>query len=78
MMLYQTFEVAWCTQQRNNARVIPDGTLTGVSFLKTGQYITNYQQLFINMGYRYLDAYVQIYGYGDFTKLNIPNGDFGG
>ncbi|KNZ79040.1 hypothetical protein J132_04740 [Termitomyces sp. J132] len=55
----ETFEVAWCTQQRNNARLIPDGTLTGVSFLKT-------------------DAYIQVYGYGDFTKLNIPEGDFGG
>jgi len=55
----ETFEVAWCTQQRNNARLIPDGTISGVSFLKT-------------------DAYVQVYGYGDFTRLNIPNGDFGG
>jgi len=55
----ETFEVAWCTQQRNNARIIPDGTITGASFLKT-------------------DAYIQVYGYGDFTKLNIPYGDFGG
>ncbi|CAA7264482.1 unnamed protein product [Cyclocybe aegerita] len=55
----ETFEVAWCTQQRNNARLIPDGTITGVSFLKT-------------------DFYVQIMGYGDLTKLNIPAGDFGG
>ncbi|KAF9468666.1 hypothetical protein BDZ94DRAFT_1279735 [Collybia nuda] len=55
----ETFEVAWCTKQRNNARLIPDGTLTGVSFIKT-------------------DAYVQVYGYGDFTRLNIPFGDFGG
>ncbi|CAK5284853.1 unnamed protein product [Mycena citricolor] len=55
----ETFEVAWCTKPRNNARVIPDGTLTGVSFLKT-------------------PFYVQIMGYGDFTKLNIPAGDFGG
>ncbi|THU96826.1 hypothetical protein K435DRAFT_778378 [Dendrothele bispora CBS 962.96] len=55
----ETFEVAWCTQPRNNARVIPDGTITGVSFLKT-------------------DMYVQILGYGDLTKLNIPYGDYGG
>ncbi|KAF9002178.1 immunoreactive manno protein MP88 [Cyathus striatus] len=55
----ETIEVAWCTQQRNNARVIPDGTITGVSFLKT-------------------DFYVQLIGYGDLTKLNIPAGDFGG
>ncbi|KAJ7185202.1 hypothetical protein C8R46DRAFT_981726 [Mycena filopes] len=52
-------EVAWCTQPRNNARVIPDGTITGVSFLKT-------------------DFYVQLYGYGDFGKLNIKPGDGGG
>jgi hypothetical protein len=44
---------------RNNARVIPDGTFTGVSFLKT-------------------DFYVQIYGFGDFTKLNIAPNDGGG
>lgn len=55
----ETIEVAWCTKPRNNARVIPDGTLTGVSFLKT-------------------DMYVQIMGYGDFTKINIPYGDMGG
>ncbi|KAJ7171682.1 hypothetical protein C8R43DRAFT_979051 [Mycena crocata] len=55
----ETIEVAWCTKPRNNARVIPDGTLTGVSFLKT-------------------DFYVQIMGTGDFTRLNINNGDFGG
>ncbi|KAJ7923372.1 hypothetical protein B0H13DRAFT_1980475 [Mycena leptocephala] len=52
-------EVAWCTMPRNNARVIPDGTFTGVSFLKT-------------------DFYVQIYGFGDFTKLNIAPNDGGG
>jgi len=55
----ETIEVAWCTKPRNNARLIPDGTLTGVSFLKT-------------------DFYVQIMGYGDLTKINIPAGDFGG
>lgn len=32
----ETFEVAWCMQARNDARVIPDGTMTGVSLLKTG------------------------------------------
>jgi len=55
----ETFEVAWCSQARNDARVIPDGTITGVSLLKT-------------------DLYVQIMGYGDLTKLNIPYGDYGG
>lgn len=38
LIFLQTIEVAWCTQARNNARVIPDGVLTGVSFLKTGKY----------------------------------------
>ncbi|CAK5274934.1 unnamed protein product [Mycena citricolor] len=55
----ETEEVAWCTQPRNNARVIPDGVITGLSFLKN-------------------DFYVQIYGTGDFTKLNIQPGDYGG
>ncbi|KAJ7136772.1 hypothetical protein C8R44DRAFT_767855 [Mycena epipterygia] len=35
----ETVEVAWCTMPRNNARVIPDGTFTGVSFLKTDFYV---------------------------------------
>ncbi|KAF7290795.1 hypothetical protein MIND_01320500 [Mycena indigotica] len=35
----ETEEVAWCTKPRNNARVIPDGTITGVSFLKTSFYV---------------------------------------
>lgn len=55
----ETIEVAWCTKPRNNARLIPDGTITGVSFLKT-------------------DFYVQLIGYGDLTKINIPANDFGG
>ncbi|KAJ3501383.1 hypothetical protein NMY22_g18946 [Coprinellus aureogranulatus] len=55
----ETYEVAWCTQPRNNARVIPDGTFTGVTFLKT-------------------DFYVQVMGYGNLTRLNIPAGDYGG
>ncbi|KAF8198160.1 hypothetical protein K438DRAFT_701252 [Mycena galopus ATCC 62051] len=55
----ETEEVAWCTKARNNARVIPDGTITGVSFLTT-------------------PFYVQVMGTGNFTLLNIPQGDEGG
>ncbi|KAJ7092396.1 hypothetical protein B0H15DRAFT_173108 [Mycena belliarum] len=35
----ETEEVAWCTKPRNGARVIPDGTITGVTFLKTDFYV---------------------------------------
>ncbi|KAJ7218970.1 hypothetical protein B0H12DRAFT_1224362 [Mycena haematopus] len=35
----ESFEVAWCTKPRNNARVIPDGTITGLTFLKTDFYV---------------------------------------
>ncbi|WVQ70568.1 hypothetical protein IAR50_000087 [Cryptococcus sp. DSM 104548] len=52
-------EVAWCVQARNNARVIPDGTLTAVHFVKT-------------------PLYWQIQGFGDFTQINIQDGDEGG
>ncbi|EPQ30967.1 uncharacterized protein PFL1_01156 [Pseudozyma flocculosa PF-1] len=31
--------VAYCTQPRNNARVIPDGTITGAHFVKTPLYV---------------------------------------
>ncbi|KAJ7759641.1 hypothetical protein B0H16DRAFT_1267590, partial [Mycena metata] len=55
----ETEEVAWCTLPRNNARVIPDGTFTGVSFFKTAYY-------------------VQVPGFGDFTKINIAANDPGG
>ncbi len=34
----EELEVAWCVQPRNNARVIPDGTLTAVHFVKTPLY----------------------------------------
>ncbi|KAJ7060493.1 hypothetical protein C8F01DRAFT_1210463 [Mycena amicta] len=37
-------EVAWCVKPRNNARVIPDGTITGVSFLKTPFYVQVYSR----------------------------------
>jgi len=32
-------EVAWCIQQRNNARVIPDGTFSAIHFVKTPLYV---------------------------------------
>ncbi|KAK7022992.1 hypothetical protein R3P38DRAFT_2709373 [Favolaschia claudopus] len=37
--LRYTEEVAWCMQPRNNARVIPDGTIKGLTFLKTDFYV---------------------------------------
>ncbi|CAD6582064.1 MAG: hypothetical protein TREMPRED_003165 [Tremellales sp. Tagirdzhanova-0007] len=46
-------------ENRNNARLIPDGTFTAVHFVKT-------------------PLYWQIQGFGDFTKINIQNGDEGG
>ena len=52
-------QVAWCTKPRNNARVIPDGTITSAHFVKT-------------------DAYVQVSGTGDFTKIGVKDGDYGG
>ncbi|KAF7316545.1 hypothetical protein MIND_00173800 [Mycena indigotica] len=55
----ETVEVAWCTQPRNNARVIPDGTLSGVSFLHT-------------------PFYIQVFGFGNLTNLNIAPNDAGG
>lgn len=51
--------VAYCLQQRNNARLIPDGTIYSAHFIKT-------------------PLYVQIQGYFDGTKINIPYGDDGG
>ncbi|KAJ7187193.1 hypothetical protein C8R46DRAFT_1025097 [Mycena filopes] len=35
----EELEVAWCIKPRNNARVIPDGVITGVSFLRTPFYV---------------------------------------
>lgn len=35
----EAITVAYCTKQRNNARVIPDGTLTAVHFVKTPLYV---------------------------------------
>ncbi|KAJ9105953.1 hypothetical protein QFC19_003287 [Naganishia cerealis] len=55
----EAYEVAWCVQPRNNARVIPDGVLKAVHFVKT-------------------PLYVQVQGWGDFTRLNIASGDEGG
>ncbi|TIA99997.1 hypothetical protein E3P94_01913 [Wallemia ichthyophaga] len=51
--------VAWCTKPRNNARLIPDGTITSVHYQKT-------------------PAFVQITAQGDFTKVNVLDGDAGG
>ena len=35
----ESYTVAYCTKQRNNARVIPDGTVTAAHFVKTPLYI---------------------------------------
>jgi len=51
--------VSYCTKSGRGTRTMPDGTLTGVHFVKTPEY-------------------VQITGTGDFTKINIPQGDYGG
>ncbi|TFK18780.1 macrofage activating glyco protein [Coprinopsis marcescibilis] len=51
--------VAYCTKTGRGSRAIPNGTLQGVHFVRTPEY-------------------VQITGVGDFTKINIPFGDFGG
>lgn len=55
----EQIEVAWCVQPRNNARVIPDGVLQAVHFVKT-------------------PLYVQVQGWGDFSKINIAEDDMGG
>lgn len=52
-------EVAWCTKSGRGARTIPNGTLKGVHFVQTPDY-------------------VQVTGVGDFTKINVLNGDEGG
>lgn len=31
--------VAWCTKPRNNARIIPDGTIKSAQFLRTPSYV---------------------------------------
>lgn len=51
--------VAWCTKSGRGTRTIPNGTLQGVHFVRTPEY-------------------VQISGVGDFTQMNIPDGDAGG
>jgi len=35
----ERFEVAWCTKSGRGSRVIPDGTLQGVHFVKTPDYV---------------------------------------
>ncbi|PFH47151.1 hypothetical protein AMATHDRAFT_152856 [Amanita thiersii Skay4041] len=64
----ETFVVAWCTLPRNNARLIPDGTFTGLSFLKTDMYI----QI---MGYGNLTQ-LNI-PYGDYGGELDPHGAYG-
>jgi len=52
-------EVAWCTMGVHGTRVIPNGTLQGVHFVRTPDY-------------------VQVTGVGNFTQINVQNGDAGG
>lgn len=35
----ERYEVAYCTKQGRGARVIPDGTLLGVHFVRTPEYV---------------------------------------
>ena len=52
-------EVSWCVNSGRGTRVMPEGTLTGVHWVTTGDY-------------------VQVTGTGDFTKINVKKGDYGG
>jgi hypothetical protein len=51
--------VAWCTKSGRGTRIIPDGTLSGVHFVRTPNY-------------------VQVTGVGNFTMINVAQGDGGG
>ncbi|WVR00354.1 hypothetical protein IAU59_007497 [Kwoniella sp. CBS 9459] len=51
--------VSYCSKEGHNTRLIPDGTLHGVTYVKAPNW-------------------VQVSGYGDFTKINIAQGDAGG
>lgn len=46
-------------QDGHGTRLIPDGTIQGVTFVRTSDW-------------------VQVSGFGDFTKINIAPGDAGG
>lgn len=52
-------EVSWCVKSGRGTRVMPEGTLTGVHWVTTKDY-------------------VQVTGTGDFTKINVKKGDYGG
>lgn len=52
-------EVAWCVKEGRGTRVMPEGTLKGVHWVTTKDY-------------------VQVTGVGDFTKINVAKGDYGG
>lgn len=51
--------VAWCTKSGRGTRLIPDGTLSGVHFVRTSNYL-------------------QVTGVGNFTNINVAQGDGGG
>ncbi|TYJ57110.1 hypothetical protein B9479_002211 [Cryptococcus floricola] len=51
--------VSWCTSEQHGSRLIPDGTLRGVTYVKA-------------------PGWVQVSGTGDFTQINIAEGDYGG
>ncbi|WVF73187.1 hypothetical protein IAT40_008006 [Kwoniella sp. CBS 6097] len=51
--------VSYCSKEEHNTRLIPDGTLHGVTYVKAPNW-------------------VQVSGYGDFTNINIAQGDSGG
>ncbi len=56
--------------------MIPDGTITGASFIKTGAFSLispTHSEI-----YGFVDFYVQLMAYGDFTKINLQAGDYGG
>jgi hypothetical protein len=71
------------SEPRNNARVIPDGVFQAVHMVRVSigwnntstltQRLITYFSSFVQT-----PLYVQIQGWGDFTKLNIANGDYGG
>lgn len=79
--LSQEIEVAWCTKDGYGTRLIPDGTLKGVHFLQTPDYVKRNSQFHLSMSAnRSLPSShkVQITGEGDFTTMNVVANDDGG
>lgn len=70
--------VAWCTRPGRGTRLIPEGALQAVQFIRVSAFLSFFSARFSSRGASQTPDYIQVTGRLDQTMINIVAGDSGG